>query len=71
MAQSQRRWDVVYEQVDLHTHTTVQKFAAQNVNWKTALMVKRNHKRIVSMKICPTKLAPDAGKPAPSWHVSN
>jgi hypothetical protein len=59
MAKSNNRWDVIYETVDEQAHKTVSHFAAQNVDYKTALMVKRNHKKICAMEIRPTKRALD------------
>ena len=64
MAKSNNRWDVIYETVDEQAHKIVQHFAAQNVDYKTALMVKRNHKKICAMEIRPTPAAPDAASAA-------
>lgn len=60
MAKSNNRWDVIYETVDEQAHKIVPHFAAQNVDYKTALMVKRNHKKICAMEIRPTLRALDA-----------
>jgi hypothetical protein len=61
MAKSKNRWDVIYETVDEQAHKIIPHFAASNVDYKTALMVKRNHKKICAMEIRPTQLATDAG----------
>ena len=61
---SNNRWDVVYETVDKQTNKTVEHFAARAVDWRSALLVKRNHKGICKMSIHPTTLAPDAANAA-------
>lgn len=64
MAKSKARWDVVYETVDEAKHELVEHFAARSVDWRSALLVKRNHKKICAMTIRPTTLAPDAATAA-------
>jgi hypothetical protein len=59
MAKSNNRWDVIYETVDEQAHKIIPHFAAQSVDYKTALMVKRNHKKICAMEIRPTRRAAD------------
>ena len=59
MAKSKNRWDVIYETVDEKNKKLIPHFAAQNVDWKTALMVKRNNK-FIAMEIRPTLRALDA-----------
>ena len=58
MAKSKNRWDVFYFRVDARSKKTVECIAAENVDWRTALMVKRN-KKFAKMEIRPTSFVAD------------
>jgi hypothetical protein len=58
MAKSKNRWDVFYFRVDARTNQSVECIAAENVDWRTALVVKRNNK-FAKIEIRPTLFAPD------------
>ena len=60
MAKSNNRWDVIYERIDARTNKSVVCYAAKCVDWRSALVVKRNHRTICAMKIRPTSFAADA-----------
>lgn len=53
MSQQKKSYDVWYETIDLATRRIVPHTIATNVDWKTALMIKRIHKRICAMTIKP------------------
>ena len=60
MAKPKNRWNVIYETVDEQAHKIIPHFAAQNVDYKTALIIKRNHKGIVAMEIKPALKSGDS-----------
>lgn len=55
-----RKWSVLYSVVQ--DGRTVEKVAAASVDWKTALMIKRNHKRICKMTIKPAPATGEGSK---------
>ena len=57
MPRIKKRYEVWYETVDLVKKVLIPHVLVKDVDWKTALMIKRNHKKICAMHIRPVTAA--------------